>query len=245
MSARIWRLLRDPLGVVGRRLGALPRRLLWSLGHSAPGGDRAEEFWNDIYCRYGFDLRGVGCVCISHEENVQAYHHAKKVFLDLCRREGLDLGSARIVDIGCGTGFYAQALLENGARDYLGIDISDVLFEELREMFPGCKFQKLDVTCQELDGQFDLVIMIDVAQHIVNQRSFSFAMQNVRSHLSKGGLFIVTSWLSKKVVRRGFYEVERPIAHYQRAFPQTGYAFGKPIPFRDKFMLSIRKTAED
>lgn len=146
-----------------------------------------------------------------------------------------------MLDIGSGTGFYAKTFLENGGKQYLGIDITDVLFNQLRQELPEFQFRKLDISIQKLNGnlQFDLIVMIDVTQHIKNDDKFFFAMQNIRSHLSEGGILIVTSWLSEKA-RHSFYEVSRSINAYEREFP--GYVFSKPNPFRNKFIFSIRDS---
>ena len=81
--------------------------------------------------------------------------------------------------------------------------------------------------------------MIDVTQHIVNPRKFCFAMQNIKSHLSEDGVFIVTSCISEKVTRRNFYVVDRPLTAYEREF--SGYKFSEPRRFRDKFIFSVRR----
>jgi cyclopropane fatty-acyl-phospholipid synthase-like methyltransferase len=166
------------------------------------------------------------------------YDEAKRVFIALCKNQGLDFSNIRMLDIGCGTGFYAQIFRENGGRNYVGIDIADTLFGKLREMYPDYEFCKKDVGMQELEGKFDLIIMIDVTQHITDDVKFSYAMQNVKSHLTKDGTFIVTSWLNDKL-RTSCYEVSRSMEAYNRQFPD--FVFGKPVPFRDKYIFSIKK----
>ena len=64
-------------------------------------------------------------------------------------------------------------MLERGANHYLGIDITDKLFEQLRETLPTAEFRQLDITSQRLDGLYDLITMIDVTQHIVSEKQFA------------------------------------------------------------------------
>ncbi len=207
--------------------------------YQSPDGYNAKRYWTDRLSKFGQNLRGVGNRWSSEIENEQMYHRAKKEFLALCRQEGIDFENARILDIGCGTGFYADVFRENGGRNYLGIDITDVLFEKLRKGYPGFEFRLIDITEQELDGEYDLIVMIDVTQHITNEAKFSFAMKNVRSLLSEQGVFVVTSWLSKKP-RYRFYEVFRTMNDYKREF--FDYSISNPTPFRDKYIFSIRKN---
>jgi len=222
------------------KLLKLPLRCVWKLCNLLPAPKyRPKKYWKNRHTKYGFNLRGVGNCTFSHEENKQAYQKAKEAFLQLCTQQDIDFKNVRALDIGCGTGFYAKAFLEAGGRDYLGIDITDQLFKKLQAERPDCKFRKMDISTQSLDGLFDLIIMIDVTQHIVDDAAFSFTMQNIRSHLSEDGVFIVTSWLSNRLIKRSYYEVARPISYYNKEFPDFG--FSESVAFRDKFIFAIRK----
>lgn len=200
-----------------------------------------KKFFKGRHEEYGFDLRAVGDRGLSVEQNDNAYREASRTFLELCKAEKVDFASANVIDIGCGTGFYTQILRDNGVTRYLGVDIIDDRFEVLRGRFPDLAFRQLDITEEPLDTPYDLIVLIDVTQHIVDDEKFSAAMQNVRSHLAEEGVFIVTSWLTEKRTKRTYYEVARPMSYYKRVFPD--YHFSEIIPFRDKFIFSIRKCA--
>lgn len=203
---------------------------------------KADKYWTDRLAKFKFDLRGVGDKGLSHKKNKQMYLEAKEIFLSLCREQNINFNNVRVLDVGCGTGFYARILLEKGIKQYLGVDITDTLFKKLNENFPNFKFSKLDITNQKLNDNFDLIIMIDVTQHITNSTKFSFAMKNIKSCLSENGIFIVTSWLDKNA-RKSFYEVSRSMEDYKKEMPD--YIFSDPIPFRDKFIFSIRKPGRE
>ncbi|AFY32500.1 bifunctional 2-polyprenyl-6-hydroxyphenol methylase/3-demethylubiquinol 3-O-methyltransferase UbiG [Calothrix sp. PCC 7507] len=200
-------------------------------------GYQAEKYWSDRHSQYQFNLQGVGNAALTHEDNEQMYLKAKEVFLSVCHEMKIDFTKIRMLDIGCGTGFYAKIFRENGGKNYLGVDITDVLFDQLEKDLSGFKFHKLDVSRETLNHRFDLIIMIDVTQHITNNEKFSFAMQNIRSSLSENGIFIVTSWLNENA-RQRFYEVSRSLQAYQAEFPDC--TFSQPIPFRDKFIFAIQ-----
>ncbi len=199
-----------------------------------------ESFFRERHQKYGFDLRSVGNCTLSHEENRRQYEKAGQVVLQLLKQELSGLETRSILDIGCGTGFYAGLLRDAGATNYLGIDIMGDRFGDLLKEYPSFSFRKCDVTSEDLDGRFEIIIMIDVTQHIVDDNKFSAAMHNIRSHLADDGVFVVTSWLSSKWTRRTFYEVARPMCYYTREF--AGCRFSEPVPFRDKFIFSIRKS---
>jgi len=199
-----------------------------------------ERYWKKRHRKYGFNFRGVGNCTLSAEENELVYQQAKSIFLSLCHDQKINFVKSKILDIGCGTGYYAGIVKEEGGKDYLGIDITDQLFPDLRKKFPEYSFQKVDISKVKLNKHFDLIIMIDVTQHIDNSKTFFLAMKNIASLLSLNGVFIVTSWLSKEFKRRTYYEVERPIGEYRKAFP--GFVFSEPILFRDKYIMAIRKS---
>jgi SAM-dependent methyltransferase len=229
----ITKLSRNILSIPGRAVSLF----LDSLKYWTPGGYRAEKYWGDRLSRYGFDIRGVGHKGLSQGENEEMYAKAKETFLSLCGKEGVDFRNINMLDVGCGIGFYTKIFSENGGKRYLGVDITDTLFGALKRDFPAFQFRKLDISSQGLEGNFDLIIMIDVTQHITNSEKFSLAMQNVRSHLSEKGVFIVTSSLKKRPWQL-FHEVLRSMDAYKKEFP--GYAFSEPIPFRDKYIFTIR-----
>jgi len=226
-------LLRSFALPVARRL----RDAACRLRYASADGYSMRRYWEDKHKRYGFDLRGVGLEGLSHEQNRAMYQEAGQAFLKMCRSQGLRFENVRMLDVGCGTGFYAELFRTNGGTDYSGVDVADVLLPELRRRFPGFSFRRLDITKDELEGTYDLIAMIDVTQHIVCEKRFAFAMANVRNHLSSGGAFIFTSWLSPRRQHRQFYEVARPLSDYRKHFPN--YRFSPSIPFRDKFILAI------
>jgi ubiquinone/menaquinone biosynthesis C-methylase UbiE len=70
------------------------------------------------------------------------------------------LAGWRILDVGCGAGFWLRAFLEMDARpeDLVGIDVSDARFELARAKNPLITLLKTDgVTIPFDDGYFDLV----------------------------------------------------------------------------------------
>ena len=143
-----------------------------------------------------------------------------------------------MLDVGGGTGFYARAYFDAGGKDYTGVDIAGTLFPELRRRFPKARFERHDVTEEPLEGAYDLVCMIDVEQHIVDERRFRYAMDNLRGALKPGGTLVLTSWLAPERRRRTLYEVERPREAFEEAFPEA--TLGDPVPFRDKFLFTVR-----
>jgi SAM-dependent methyltransferase len=196
------------------------------------------EYWSQRHRRFGLNVRGVGNCTLSENENSDAYRQAKQVFLDYCRVNGISFQGACVLDIGCGNGYYTEICSELGVTSYTGLDITDALFPALQYRYPSYRFCQLDITCQPPDSSFDLILMIDVTQHIVDDGKFSQAMRNIRDHLNDNGVFLITSWLSPRRIQRGPHETARPLEDYRREFPDC--EFLEPVVFRDKYLFAIR-----
>jgi SAM-dependent methyltransferase len=199
----------------------------------------AAAYWGDRLAKYGHSLKGAGHEGLSEEVNVRMYKEAADVFTDLCRKEGIDLGSASVLDIGCGSGFYTQLLRDLGVKSYRGLDITDVLFPSLREKYPHFEFVEMDIASDELEGEFDLIIMIDVVEHIVKRSKLAHAMMNVKKCLSADGVFII-SGVRDVSGRRLFYVRSWSVDDIRGEF--SGYSTGDPVEFRDAKMFSIRRV---
>jgi len=70
-----------------------------------------------------------------------------------------------VIDVGCGTGTWLSVFLELGIADMLGVD-GDYVTKELLEI-PADRFLTFDLrTPFRLDRQFDLVVSLEVAEHL-------------------------------------------------------------------------------
>jgi SAM-dependent methyltransferase len=201
------------------------------------GSYNAKKYWKERHKKYGFNLKGTGNKNLTDEENALQYQEAQKTFLDICKKNKIDFSKISVLDIGCGSGYYTKIFWEKGCVNYTGVDITNVLFIKLKKQYLCYKFKKLDITKEKLENCYDLIIMIDVSQHITTDKKFKFAMNNVKNSLKKDGLFIVTSWLNK-TVKNSFYEKSRSIKSYKECFKSK--KFSKPVKFRDKYIFTIR-----
>ncbi len=227
---------KDPFGFVTR---GLYKTIIGPIKYGRADGYDAEWYWRDRFSNYGRSFRAVGDEGLSHTENRRMYAQAANVFADMCRREAIDFEKARVLEIGCGAGFYTRLLRDRGVGSYLGVDITDVFFSKLRKKFPGFQFVRKDITADRVEGTFNLVIMIDVIEHIVTDRKFAAAMERVKSCLANDGVFVVSPLVERRP-RRLFYQRFWSLADIKPRFP--GYAFGKLTPFRSGQMLTIRRS---
>lgn len=78
------------------------------------------------------------------------------------------LGPASILDVGCGAGDNLEALSSAGDFELTGIDISDAALTQAAARVPQARLVALDVARDRLPETFDLVISIQVIEHILD-----------------------------------------------------------------------------
>ena len=222
MRDALRRFLRNPLGTALRawhKLVVAPRR--YAIGDDYD----AARYWEDRFRRKGPSLASVGDEGMSEAEIGAAYASQAQEIFGMLERAGGDLAASRVLEIGCGNGYYAELLRERGLTRYQGFDITDTFFPMLRQRFPGFDYVRGDITAGRVASEFDVVLMIDVIEHIVTEAKFMSALANVNAMMAKGGvlalapvaqrgrrsLFYVRFWTEEDVLRGlpDFQVVER------------------------------------
>lgn len=230
------KLLRSPFSTLAR---GLHKTLIAPRVYRKGEGYDARRYWSDRFSKHGMSLRGAGDEGLSDAENRRVYEQGAGVFLEQLKSRGVDLASVSVLEVGVGTGYWLDLLWRSGARRYTGVDITDVLFGELRERFAGANLRRQDVTETPIDGQFELAIMMDVVEHIVEPRRLDAAMANLSAAVAPGGLAMI-SGLQDHCARHRFYThawTDRDIVSRMPGWTAEALA-----PFRDNRLLVLRKS---
>jgi len=95
---------------------------------------------------------------------------------------------SKVLDIGCGDGFWLELLRNLGFNNLCGIDLS-------KPMVGRALLKNLDVECKdiyEIDyyNKFDIIIMMDVLEHLPN---VSKALMIVNNALKTNGILYITT----------------------------------------------------
>ena len=98
----------------------------------------------------------------------------------------------RVLDAGCGLGYGSKMLRRAGAAEVVGVDVAATVVEAASAgEEPGLEFAVGDVGDLRFeDGRFDLVVCLEVIEHVQDQRRVIGELVRV---LAKGGILVVSS----------------------------------------------------
>lgn len=102
-----------------------------------------------------------------------------------------DLSSKKVLDLGCFSGNYWSMYLAENAKEYLGIDLSDLAIAKLSERIrhlPNAKAKAIDFLSDEFtNSNFDLIYAYGVLHHFENT---SILIERLNEKLVEGGEII-------------------------------------------------------
>ena len=185
------------------------------------------KFWDERLSEQ-FDLRGTGEPGLSLRYNRACYALRRKVLEGALRRRHITLASARVLDVGCGTGFWTSFYIEQGA-EVTGVDIAPTSIERLRQRYPQARFELLDVSAAPVAGQFDVVNVIDVLYHITDEARFDTALRHLAAAVAPGGTLLVTD-LFAEPVRQAEHNRMRGLPRYSAILEPAGFSLGSLHP---------------
>jgi SAM-dependent methyltransferase len=114
-------------------------------------------------------------------------------FFDAVAARVKDMAKTRVLEFGCGEGFFLQQLQVRGIffDDLLGIDLRAGAVAEAQKRFPGYRFSQDDLF--SLDPQkhrFDLVIASEVIEHLLEPEKFLDHL----GRLCRGSMLVTVPW---------------------------------------------------
>lgn len=167
---------------------------------------RPADYWGGLHKGVD-DLGIVGYPTLPLVFNRHVYGNAAHGVLRGLRVAGASVDGRAVLDIGSGTGFWVDLWRREGAARVSGSDLVPLAVERLRKRFPDSSFEQADITERTPfpGDRFDLVTVMSVLHHVVDEARFERALANLASQLTPGGFLAV---LDPLVVRRRWPHAE-------------------------------------
>nr|WP_307992243.1 class I SAM-dependent methyltransferase [uncultured Niameybacter sp.] len=115
-------------------------------------------------------------------EGAGEWHELKKMLPDFTDK--------RVLDLGCGFGWHCRYAVEQGAREVIGIELSENMLNEARKMTSTSKIKYIQMAIEDIDFEeesFDCIISSLVFHYI---KSFEDICYKANKYLTKGGEFV-------------------------------------------------------
>jgi SAM-dependent methyltransferase len=110
----------------------------------------------------------------------------------------------RLLDVGCGTGRHAAALVSEHGFEVDGLDIESGFLEIARERCPNGKFFHGDMTSFDLGSSYDAVLcLFSSIGYVCTLERLTLAARSIRRHVAPGGVAIIEPWFTPDVFRGG------------------------------------------
>jgi len=118
-----------------------------------------------------------------------------------------------IWEIGCSEGIFTQLLLDKG-KEVFGVDISETALlrarERLKDYGDKIQFQKLDITWEDINGTFDLILASEILYYLGGKNVLLPLEEKFYRHLRAGGYLLLCHFYpSGKIIHDIFRENNR------------------------------------
>ena len=193
---------------------------------------QSRSFWEQRLAE-DWTASGVGYRALGRPFNTWMYRVRRGVFRREVSRLRLDPATARILDVGSGTGFYVQLWHELGFRSVTGCDLTQAAVDRLRDRFPDTVFHRLDISdpVTELPaGAFDAVSCMDVLFHITDDGGHRTAVENLARLTRPGGWCLFSENCLHVPEQRGPRQVNRSLERIEAEAEDAGLEVVRRVP---------------
>ena len=191
-----------------------------------------QDYWETRLREYP-GLSGVGNTCLGRSYIQWLYKVRRAVFLRLLASLNPDLRTARVFDVGSGTGFYLELWNEVGVSSVTGSDLTEISVARLESALLWARVLRLDIgeslPSSELE-RYDIVSAFDVLFHIVEEKQYDRAIRNLCALLRPGGLLLFSDLLPRNGARRAEHVAFRPLKEVTALLAKTGFEVVGRVP---------------
>jgi len=161
------------------------------------------------------------------------YRAKERAFFRALTSAGVRIRGARVLNFGCGTGYFEQVWERHGASAVSGLDIVAHVVADLRARHPQRWYAAGDLSEEpELLGELppqDLVTMIDVAYHVVDDARLERVLDRLMDKVASDGHIMLTDMLYEPPGLERHVRF-RTLGWWKRAFEKRGFKVAEVVP---------------
>jgi 2-polyprenyl-3-methyl-5-hydroxy-6-metoxy-1,4-benzoquinol methylase len=193
--------------------------------------EEAIDFWDGRHRMRGELLSG-GDVSFDHETNEIFYALRLGRLIDIVGDQGFATAPLRVLDAGCGKGFFARAMATFG-HDVDGIDTSAFAIDECERRRVGReRYAVSSLDAWHPPRLYDVVLAVDVLFHIMDDGVWERSVRNLASLARLGGLLVLADHVTDEDRVWGKYQVTRAAHRYHDLALPLGFRADPFVPYR-------------
>jgi 2-polyprenyl-3-methyl-5-hydroxy-6-metoxy-1,4-benzoquinol methylase len=195
--------------------------------------DEARSYW-DVRHREQSPLRSGGDLSYDEAGNELFYRVRLGRLLDALTDLAASEAPLRLLDAGCGKGWFARELARCG-HAVQGIDVSASALAAAAESGGGPSYARSTLAGWRSPLGYDAVYSIDVLFHLLDDAEWEASVRNLAAHVRPGGRLVLADWGGGERRAWGDYQVTRPRGAYLDLVPPLGFRDNgfRPYGFRD------------
>lgn len=184
-----------------------------------------------------FDLKKISILrisyIISHNFYMAFYSRSVRALAEI--EKFYTNKNIEILDVGCGFGETMQLFFDQGYK-VSGLDPSSEAVQKSRTLLPSCEIKLVfeDIEWEYEDNSFDVVIILDVLEHVSSEQ---FVAEQIERVLKPGGLLIVTvpykglsavldpANISQYLLKKGSHHKHFSLPELKGLFPEHIFEF--------------------
>jgi len=148
------------------------------------------SYWEARHDEHRDSLQGPGCIRLDEEANRDDYQ-AKWDRLRLVLEREVQDGARRILDAGCGTGWFTRRVAKLGFVEVDAVDFSTTAAEIAQRNAPTSRVRVGELTEITSAQPYDVVMCIDVLFHVVDDATWARSVNNLAALASRRGALVI------------------------------------------------------
>lgn len=190
-----------------------------------------QSYWEERL-RNNLNLRGTGHRAFGLAYNGWIYRAQSDCMDAIAARASIEFSGRTALDVGSGTGYFVEYFARKGVAHVTGLDITQASVDYLTQTYPDYAFQAADIAAATftLSKQFDIVSIISVLYHVVDDAGFAHAVANLCAHVKPGGYLFLSDTFQQPLLPTARHARFRPLDRYRELLGAGGMEIVEVLP---------------